>query len=58
MFDRSLVTSASVQPKSLLAQMWEAVADCDDVSSDGNLMLLSLPYDIFEVIFLVELFMD
>ena len=32
-FDRSLVTS--VQPKSLLIQMREAVANCDDVSSDG-----------------------
>ena len=36
-FDRSLVTS--VQLKSLLAQMREAVADCDDVSSDGSLSL-------------------
>ena len=26
----------SVQPKSLLAQMREAVADCDDGSSDGS----------------------
>ena len=40
-FDRSLVTS--VQPKSLLTQMREAVADCDDGSSDGSLMLLSPP---------------
>ena len=45
-FDRSLVTS--VQPKSLLVQMREAVADCDDVSSDGSLMLLSPPHDIPE----------
>ena len=43
-FDRSLVTS--VQPKSLLIQMREAVADCDDGSSDGSLMLLSPPHDI------------
>ena len=33
-FDRSLVTS--VQPKSLLVQMREAVANCDDGSSDGS----------------------
>ena len=48
-FDRSLVTS--VQPKSLLIQMREAVADCDDGSSDGSLMLLSPPHDIPEVTF-------
>ena len=47
LFDTSLVTS--VQPKSLLTQMREAVADCDDVSSDGSLMLLSPPRDIPEV---------
>ena len=46
LFDMSLVTS--VQPKSLLAQMREAVADCDDGSSDGSLMLLSPPHDIPE----------
>ena len=45
-FDPSLVTS--VQPKSLLVQMREAVANCDDVSSDGSLMLLSPPHDIPE----------
>ena len=45
-FGRSLVTS--VQPKSLLVQMREAVANCDDVSSDGSLMLLSQPHDIPE----------
>ena len=45
-FDMSLVTS--VQPKSLLTQMREAVADCDDGSSDGSLMLLSPPRDIPE----------
>ena len=28
--------------------MWEAVADCDDGSSDGSLMLLSPPRDIPE----------
>ena len=39
-FDRSLVTS--VQPRSLISQMQEAVADCDDGSSDGSMMLLSL----------------
>ena len=48
-FDRSLVTS--VQPKSLLIQMREAVADCGDGSSDGSLMLLSPPHDIPEVTF-------
>ena len=46
LFDMSLVTS--VQPKSLLTQMREAVADCDDGSSDGSLMLLSPPHDIPE----------
>ena len=46
LFDMSLVTS--VQPKSLLTQMREAVADCDDGSSDGSLMLLSPPRDIPE----------
>ena len=46
MFDMSLVTS--VQPKSLLTQMREAVADCDDGSSDGSLMLLSPTRDIPE----------
>ena len=43
-FDVSVVTS--VQPQSLIAQMRAAVADCDDVSSDGSLMLLSPPRDI------------
>ena len=43
-FDASVVTS--VQPKSLIAQMREAVADCDDVSSDGSMMLLCPPRDI------------
>ena len=51
-FDRSLVTS--VQPKSLLIQMREVVADCDDGSSDGSLMLLSPPHDIPEVTFPAE----
>ena len=46
LFDASLVTS--VQPKSFLAQMREAVADCDDASEDGSLMLLSPPRDIPE----------
>ena len=46
LFDASLVTS--VQPKSFLVQMREAVADCDDGSSDGSLMLLSPPRDIPE----------
>ena len=46
LFDASVVTS--VQPKSLIAQMREAVADCDDGSSDGSLMLLSPPHDIPE----------
>ena len=44
LFDASLVTS--VQPQSLIAQMRAAVADCDDASSDGSLMLLSPPRDI------------
>ena len=44
LFDASVVTS--VQPQSLIAQMRAAVADCDDVSSDGSLMLLSPPRDI------------
>ena len=43
-FDASLVTS--VQPRSLIAQMRAAVADCDDISSEGSLMLLSPPRDI------------
>ena len=46
LFDMSLVTS--VQPKSFLTQMREAVADCDDGSSDSSLMLLSPPHDIPE----------
>ena len=45
-FDASVVTS--VQPQSLIAQMRAAIADCDDVSSDGSLMLLSPPRDIPE----------
>ena len=44
LFDASVVTS--VQPQSLIAQMRAAVADCDDASSDGSLMLLSPPRDI------------
>ena len=55
-FDRSLVTS--VQPRSLLAQMREAVADCDDVFSDGSLMLLSPPHDIPEATLPAESSMD
>ena len=47
-----LVTS--VQPRSLVSRMQEAVADCDDGSSDGSMMLLSLPHDIPEVKFPVE----
>ena len=43
-FDVSLVTS--VQPHSLIAQMRAAVEDCDDMSSEGSLMLLSLPRSI------------
>ena len=43
-FDASLVTS--VQPLSLIAQMRAVVADCDDASSEGSLMLLSPPRDI------------
>ena len=37
-----------MQPKSFLTQMREAVAECDDGSSDGSLMLLSPPRDIPE----------
>ena len=43
-FDASLVTS--VQPRSLIAQMRAAVADCDDISSEGSLILLSPPRDV------------
>ena len=38
--------------------MREAVADCDDGSSDGSLMLLSPPHDIPEVTFPAESSMD
>ena len=55
-FDRSLVTS--VQPKSLLTQMQEAVAECDDGSSDGSLMLLSPPRAIPEASLPVESSME
>ena len=49
-FDRSIVTS--VQPRSLITQMQDAVADCEDGSSeDGMMMLLSMPHDIPEVTF-------
>ena len=44
--DMSLVTS--VQPKSFPTQMREAVADCDNGSSDGSVMLLSPPRNIPE----------
>ena len=44
LFDASLVTS--VQPRSLIAQMRAVVADCDDASSEGSLMLLSPPREI------------
>ena len=44
LFDVSVVTS--VQPQSLIAQMRVAVADGNDASSDGSLMLLSPPRDI------------
>ena len=48
-FDRSLVTS--MQPRSVVNQMRDAVADCDDGSSDDGMMLLSMPHDIPEVTF-------
>ena len=48
-FDRSIVTS--VQPRSLITQMQDAVADCDDGSSDDGMMLLTMPHDIPEVTF-------
>ena len=51
-FYRSIVTS--VQPRSLITQMQEAVADCDDGSSYDGMMLLSLPHDIPEVTFPVQ----
>ena len=38
-FDRSLVTSR--QPRSFVDQMRDAVADCDDGSSEDGRMLLS-----------------
>ena len=43
-FDVSLLTS--VKPRSLIVVMRAAVADCDDISSEGSLMLLSPPCDI------------
>ena len=45
-FDASLVTS--VQPQSLIATMRAAVEDCDDMLSEGRLMLLSPPRDMPE----------
>ena len=48
-FDRSLVTS--MQPRSFVNQMRDAVADCDDGSSEDGMMLLSMPHDIPEVTF-------
>ena len=48
-FDRSLVTS--MQPRSFVSQMRDAVADCDDGSSEDGMMLLSMPHDIPEVTF-------
>ena len=45
-FDRSLVTS--MQPRSFVSQMRDAVADCDDGSSEDGMMLLSMPHDIPE----------
>ena len=45
-FDVSLVTS--VQPQSLIATMRAAVEDCDDMLSEGRLMLLSPPRDMPE----------
>ena len=47
--DRSFVTS--MQPRSLVKQMRDAVADCDDGSSEDGMMLLSMPHDIPEVTF-------
>ena len=38
--------------------MREAVADCDDGSSDGSLMLLSPPHDIPEASLPVDFSMD
>ena len=45
-FDASVMTSD--QPQSFIAHMRAGVADYDDVSSDGSLMLLSPPRDIPE----------
>ena len=41
-----LVTSSP--PQSLIATMRAAVEDCDDMSSEGSLMLLSPPHDVPE----------
>ena len=45
-YNTLLVTSA--QPQSLIATMRAAVEDCDDLSSEGSLMLLSPPHDILD----------
>ena len=45
-YNALLVTSA--QPQSLIATMCAAVEDCDDLSSEGSLMLLSPPHDIHD----------
>ena len=45
-YNALLVTSAQPQPCSLIATMCAAVEDCDDLSSEGSLVLLSPPHDI------------
>ena len=45
-YNSLLVTSARPPSRSLIATMGAAVEDCDDLSSEGSLMLLSPPHDI------------
>ena len=44
-YNSLLVTSAQPHSCSLIATMRAAVEDCDDLSSEGSLMLLSPPHD-------------
>ena len=45
-YNSLLVTSAQPPSRSLIATMRAAVEDCDDLSSEGSLMLLSPPHDL------------
>ena len=45
-YNSLLVTSAQPPSRLLIATMHAAVEDCDDLSSEGSLMLLSSPHDI------------